>query len=238
LPQEFLTSVIGTNSLACLFKYFSKHEYAENFISKGEVYFNSLSYFLSCEEVSKRDPYEDVNVYKPVNGLQVTKVSSHEKFVDPRTLISRLNNPHRIFVFCTSAVLNEQLWKKFNSVSCVEITNREKFKERIAEAIVKPILRLKNKTLLAGEVEYFNSQDEPGTRHACPDQIVMSKIDEFSHEKEYRFAFAIDKEAFDVDNVSYSLAYDVESPTYTIDYKVIRLGNLSDICRITSVKED
>lgn len=66
----------------------------------------------------------------------------------------------------------------------------------------------------------------------------MSKTDEFSHEKEYRFAFAVDKDAFDVDNVSYSLAYDVESPTYTIDYKVIRLGNLSDICRITSVKED
>ena len=97
--------VIGTNSLACLFKYFSKHEYAENFISKGEVYFNSLSYFLSCEEVSKRDLYEDVNVYKPVNGLQVTNVNSHEKFVDPRTLISRLNKPIE-FCICTSTVLN------------------------------------------------------------------------------------------------------------------------------------
>jgi hypothetical protein len=233
--------------LACLFKYFSKHEYAENFISKGEVYFNSLSYFLSCEEVSKRDPYEDVNVYKPVNGLQVTNVSSHEKFVDPRTLISRLNNPHRIFVFCTSAVLNEQLWKKFNSVSCVEITNTEKFRERIAKAIVKPILRLKNKTLLAGEVEYFDSQQEPGTRHACPDQIVMSKVDRYSDEKkierysdekEYRFAFAIDKDAFAVNNVSYSLAYDVGSPNYSLDKRIIVLGNLSDICRIVSIRED
>lgn len=229
---------MGIISLACLFKYFSKHEYAENFISKGEAYFNSLSYFLSCEEVGKRDLYEDANIYKPINGLQITNVSSNVKSVDLRSLISKLKSPHRVFVFCTSTVLNEQLWKKFNSVSCVEITNREKFKQRIAKAIVKPILRLKNKTLLAGEVEYFNSQDEPGTRHACPDQIVMSKIDEFSHEKEYRFAFAIDKEAFDVDNVSYSLAYDVESPTYTIDYKVIRLGNLSDICRLTSVRED
>ena len=221
--------------MAYIFKYFSKHEYAENFISKGEVYFNSLSYFLSCEEVSKRDPYEDANIYKPANGLQITNINSHEKSIDPRSLISKLKGPHRIFVFCTSMLLNEHLWKKFNSVSCVEITDLEKFRDRIAKAIVRPILRLKNRTLLAGEVEYVDSQQEPGTRHACPDQIVMSKFNGYSDEKEYRFAFAIDKYAFDVDNVSYSLAYDVGGPTSPIGHKVIRLSDLSDICRIVSI---
>lgn len=101
--------------------------------------------------------------------------------------------------------------------------------------------------LLAGEVEYFDSQHEPGTRHACPDQIVMSKVDRYSDEKkterysdekEYRFAFAIDKDAFAVNNVSYSLAHDLGSPNYALDKRVLILGNLSDICRTVSVKGD
>ena len=56
----------------------------------------------------------------------------------------------------------------------------------------------------------------------------------FSVEKEYRFAFAKDINAFEVNNVDYSMASEVPPFIGQHPHQILRLGDLTDICRVTS----
>ncbi len=214
------------------FKYFSQESYLDGFLKNGEVFFNTLSYFLSCKDPARRDETEDSNIYKPADGLQITLTERQQQLVDHRGLISKVKNAHRIFVFCTSLELSEELSKKFCSVGCVEIFDIEEFKIRLKKRIKSPAHNIKNKELLSGKVDYYNLAQESDTRHACPDQIIMSKIEHFSDEKEYRIAFAKDANAFAVNNIDYYLANSpIPSSKEGIPKKLI-LGNLTDIARV------
>jgi hypothetical protein len=88
--------------------------------------------------------------------------------------------------------------------------------------------------LLQGDVDYYKEENEPGVRHACPDKIIMSKVHRFSDEREYRYAFALDKNAFQVNNVDYSLSNDVTISNTVGRPRILKLGNLLDICKIIS----
>lgn len=215
-----------------VFKYFGQKQHLESFVSKGEVMFNTLSYFLSCEDEARRDYLEDSNIYRPSNGLQITLTKTQQKLTDPRALISKVKNPHRVFVFCTSTENSDYLYQKFSAEGCVEILNLDQFKKRMLHVIKKPIHNIKNQTLLANAVSYYDHQQEVGTRHACPDQIIMSKLMNFSEEKEFRFAFAKDKNAFDVNNVDYSLSSGIVPSNLVGNGKKLILGDLTDIVRV------
>lgn len=220
-----------------IYKYFHNLDFQKIFLERGEVYFNSLSYFLSCEDKNRRDAVEDSSLYRPAEGLEITKAFS-QTFLDPRTLISKVKRPERVFVFCTSTELNDNLYKKFHANACIEISNLEEFNRRLIVALHKKMKlgTVKNGTLLSGAVDYYHHEDEPGIRHACPDQIIMSKIADpfFTIEKEYRFAFAKDKNSFDVNNVDYFLTSQIPPFTGQHTHQIFTLGNLSDICRIVS----
>lgn len=214
------------------FKYFSQKPHLDGFLKNGEVFFNTLSYFLSCEDPTRRDEIEDSNIYKPADGLQITLTDSQQQLVDHRGLISKVKNAHRVFVFCTSLELSEELSQKFCSVGCVEIFDIEEFNRRLKKRIKNPAHNIKNQELLSGKVDYYNLAQESGTRHACPDQIIMSKIERFSDEKEYRIAFAKDANAFAVNNVDYYLANSPIPSSKAGTPKKLILGDLTDIARV------
>ena len=214
-----------------IFKYFSQEKYLDTFLEKGEVFFNTLSYFLSCEDSERRDVTEDANVYMPSNGLEITISATNQKLRDHRGLISRLKRPDRVFVFCTSLDLSEILFKKFGAAGCVEISDVQEFSNRISRYLRKSAHNIKNREILSAKVEYYGFDEEPGTRHACPDQIIMSKNNRFSDEKEYRIAFAKDADAFAVDNVNYTLTDALEANAAKGRPKKLILGNLSDIAK-------
>lgn len=214
------------------FKYFGQKSHLDAFLKNGEVFFNTLSYFLSCEDPTRRDETEDSNIYMPLDGLQITLTKSHQQLVDHRGLFSKIKNGHRVFVFCSSLELNEKLFQKFCSFGCVEIVDLKQFSNRIKKAIRNPVHQIKNRELLSGKVEYYDLTQQSGVMHACPDKIIMSKINQFSDEKEYRIAFAKDANAFAVNNVDYYLA---NSPIISAKVgtpKKLILGNLMDIARI------
>lgn len=194
--------------------------------------FNTLSYFLLCEDEARRDYLEDSNIYRPSDGLQITLTKTQQKLIDPRALISKVKNPHRVFVFCTSTENSDYLYQKFSAKGCVEILDLNEFKKRISRVMKKPIHNIKSTTLLAGNVSYYNHEQESGTRHACPDQIIMSKLISFSQEREFRFAFAKDRNAFDVNNVEYSLSSGIVLSNLVGNGKKLTLGNLTDIVRV------
>ena len=217
------------------YKYFGNPEFQNDFLNQGRIYFNSLSYFLTCEDKQRQDRTEHTNLYKPSDGLKVTTVNPQQTLIDERALISTVRRPDRIFVFCTSTEYSKALIERFNASGCVEILDLTEFRKRLQTALDKKIRLgiVKNKTLLSGNIDYYDSESEPGARHACPDKIIMSKpIQPFSIEKEYRFAFAKDKNAFDVNEINYYLAH--QAPPYVGQnaHQTLEVGKLTDICRV------
>lgn len=218
-----------------VFKYFKNEDHLKSFVNRGEVMFNTLASFLICEDESRRDYLEDSNIYRPSDGLQIMLTRTQQKLTDSRALISKVKNPNRVFIFCTSTENNAYLYRKFSAVGCVEIFNVDAFKERVLRVMKKPIHNIKNQTLLADLVSYYDHEQDSGTRHACPDQIIMSKHKFFSEEREFRFAFAKDKDSFDVNNVDYSLSNQIVLPNLVGNGKKLILGNLSGIVRVTKL---
>jgi hypothetical protein len=212
-----------------LYKYFDCEAHMRAFIN-GEVYFNSLSYFISTEDESRRDKGENLNVYEPDGGLKITKTTGG-KIILPASLISRVSNPQNYYIFCVSKVRNRKLYKDFNAAEIVKIHNLVEFRKRMKRAIVRLRQKciIKNDTLLDGPVEYYSVEGLPGTRYACPDEIIMAKLNLFEYQKEYRFAFAKRKNAFVVDNVDYGIENKKLYREYPISNQVLNLGDLSDI---------
>lgn len=215
-----------------IFKYFSQKPHLDTFLKNGEVFFNTLSYFLSCEDQARRDVTEDANIYMPASGLDITMTATNQKLKDYRGLISRVKRPDRVFVFCASIELSENLFHKFGAVGCVEIFDVQEFSSRITRHLRKSAHNIKNREILSGKIEYYGFEEEPEARYACPDQIIMSKSSRFSDEKEYRVAFAKDVDAFAVNNVNHTLTDTLEINAATGVPKKLILGDLSDIAKV------
>src|SRR5690606_811202 len=105
-----------------LYRYFSDKEHLRKFMERGEVYINSLSYYLTCESESRRDPSEDANIYAPESGLVITNQTTGMTFTVPAQLISKVGGADRIFVFCASTQLSDHLYRKFAAAGCVRIS--------------------------------------------------------------------------------------------------------------------
>lgn len=217
-----------------LYKYFQNADFQQEFLEEGVVYFNSLSYFLSCEDISRRDDKEDLSLYRPHAGLEIN-TDFGVSFRDPRFFVSRIKKPDSVFVFCTSKACNPDLFKKFNAAGCISILDVNEFEKRLKKALLKKARLgiIKNTTLISGPVSYYNQEDESGTRYACPDQIIMSKLAHpcFMAEEEYRFCFAKDEDAFDVDNLDYMVASGLLAFKGRNGFQKLRLGDLRDICK-------
>lgn len=221
-----------------VYKYFGNKNHLCAFVENGEVYLNSLSYFISCEDASRRDESEDTYVYRPQAGLQINNLTTGQSFILPVQLNSKIQGADDIYLFCTSTELSESLFKKFGAYGCVEIFDVEAFKNRL-NLKIKEFLQQENygsDQLLDGPVVYYDASNEPETRHACPDQIVMAKPERFGEEREYRFAFSKIANTFQVNQVDYTLSSKMPISTTKHGSVLLQLGSLSDICRTVSFK--
>lgn len=220
--------------MTSIYKYFGNKNWGNSFIENGEIYFNSLSYFISCEDQSRRDDDEDAHILRREEGLQINVLTTGKTFTYNGQLCSKIRKADRIYVFCASAEFNENLYQKFNSQVCVEIYDLEEFKRRLQFKITEAHKQglLGSDQLLSGPVDYYSYGDGPGAAHACPDQIVMGKSDKYKEENEYRFAFSLDKGAFAVNNVDYTLSRNSVPTSGNPSHRVLRLGSLIDICKM------
>jgi hypothetical protein len=228
-----------------IYRYFSQLAHYDDFINHGKVYFNSLSHFISTLDPARADKTEVSIHHKPNKNLGINVINTGQSFPDQRFFVPRISKPDRMFVFCASRKLDDALFRKFNAQKCVEFSDLEEFKKRLARQITKLFNQaiIRNRTLISGIVEYYDHPDELKTKHACPDLILLSKplrIGEsnFAEEEEYRFAFAKDKNAFEVhdglrvQNIIYTLESVPQPPTTNPTSIALTLGNLSDICKV------
>jgi hypothetical protein len=91
----------------------------------------------------------------------------------------------KIFILCASNSMKDELRVRFEAECCVEILKVAALCARIEAKLPA------GSTFLAKAVSYNSATDEIGIRWAFPDKITFEKIDSYSWQDEYRFAFSL-----------------------------------------------
>ena len=206
--------------------------YAECFVSKGEVLFRSLSYFLACEHDERGDNAEGIHIYEPEAGLEITKQTGERLRIEG-SFRSGVKEPDKLFIYSTSTLLSADLARKFQADACVEIANIGTFVARLRTALRRKH-RAKLETLIHEKVTYYRTKNPPKEVWALPDRIVMHKAHRFASQCEYRFAFSTKADAYDVENVNVALVRGQQARLKLDSYPtmLLKLGPMSDCCRM------
>lgn len=215
-----------------LFRYISV-EHAEALVYRGEVLFRSLAYYRDYEADGVRgDEFEGTRLHLPLDGLKLTKVASGEVASVPYAFESTANEDD-IFVYCLSTELSSGLAEKYNTKTCVEISDPVKFLSLVRNALVRRP-SVKNKYLEYGPVKYYAPHDPPIVDWALPEKIALAKPSTFSWQGEYRIAFAVNG-AFNVENVQVQLVPLGERQrlrSASHPKCLLKLGSMSKLCKI------
>jgi hypothetical protein len=186
------------------FKYFSKLEYAEQFLD-GEVFCQTAAFFRDYEDAQAQqiigDEYEGTRLYRPADGLPVNNLT-HDRSATTPIGMECATKAHEIFIFCLSLSLNDMLKTEFKAVACAEIFNPRAFIKRWLDAL--PEVAKKDGKHVASRVAYYGPGDVPGTVWALPDLIITTKLKRFEYQEEYRLAYTT-TEAFGFENCNYQL---------------------------------
>lgn len=229
MPAPFNSWAFGMTSL---YKYLPA-KYVGGFVREGTVLFRSLSYFRDYEDAQVRgDEFEGTRLHRPQSGLEVTLVETQKKIVLPHSFESTTNEDD-IFVFCFSTLLSAELATQFNADACIEITNLGAFVAGVRSALLRRP-SIKSKTLVHGHVRYYSPEEPPIVDWALPEKIVMSKLNTYIEQQEYRFAFAVN-DAFRVENTSLRLVSPGELRAQRATAhpeRLFKLGNLSKLCKV------
>ena len=191
-----------------LYKYFSNHKYAEDFLD-GVVFFRSLAYFRDYEDNNVRnDKNEGASVYAPEGGLQINNLTQNNSGVAKGWSFVSTARQKDIFVFCLSQSFNEDLCSKFQAVVCVEIQDIGAFCARV-EAALPANAKFPNpegRARIGHRVTYYKATEAGNSRWALPEKIVTSKVDDYAWQNEFRLAFSVTN-AFDFENVDTRLVH-------------------------------
>jgi len=209
-----------------LYKYIDAR-YLESLLNGG-VRFLTLAYYRGHEaKGSIGDAEEAARVFHPLEGLEVTKVATGQRFRLQATFRSSAR-AEDVYVFCVSRALDAALATEFECDACVEILDGEEFGSRLKTAVE----RLPGeRRFIQGPVAYYALPDAPVIDWALPEVMVFSKLAEYSRQAEYRFAFGR-SDIFELSGTTQELVFGEpmrKSATCTRPPEVIQVGNLRDV---------
>jgi hypothetical protein len=221
------------------YKYLPRR-YATAMIDRGELMFSTLAWFQNYEDNQRGDRFEGTRKYFPVGGLDVTRTERDGRphppvsFKSPtESLQSRATGHNHIFIYSTSV----QSGLAFDGAdACVEIYDPAKFVTRLRSAL-QTHSSAKAETLIHDEVKYYAFETPPDNVWALPHLLVMHKHDGFLDQSEYRFAFGIRRNVFNLEHVDCFIVRDGETfPIVKLEpahhRKTIKIGSLADCCRL------
>lgn len=215
-----------------LFKYFSDHAYAKQFLN-GRVYHQTLGFYRDYEDATAKqvigDEFESTRIYRSENGLLINNLTQGKSSKLPKGFgFESSTRAGEIYVFCLSLSMKDELVREFQSKICIEIVKPTIFINRWRAALPKATKHFSKK------VDYYKPEDVPGNVWPQPHLIATTKLDCFSYQEEYRLGFSV-TEALDFEQVELQLIERKKRPSPKYDEHhqwTIELGNLSDICKL------
>ena len=152
----------------------------------GDVRFKSLSYYHQIEDGAVRGDRNEGSIYtQPNTGLVMHNHTQGYTRVIPGGVLRSSVRSDEIFVLCGSNSMKDELRIRFEAECCVEILKVINLRERIKAKLPA------GSTFMAKALSYYSKNDEIGIRWAFPEKITFEKIDCYSWQDEYRFAFSI-----------------------------------------------
>ena len=216
------------------FKYFSKLEYAEQFLDGG-VFCQTAAFFRDYEDALAQqiigDEYEGTRLYRPANGLEINNLTRNQT-VTLNMGMECAAKAHEIYIFCMSNSFTDNLKNEFKAVACVKLLDPRMFINRWLDAL--PEEAKKEGKHVARRVAYYQPEDVPGNVWALPDLIITTKLKRFEYQNEYRLAYTT-TDAFGFENCNYQLVDRKARPAPKPEehsHQTLQLGNLRDICQL------
>jgi hypothetical protein len=200
----------------------------------GDVRFKSLSYYHQIEDGAVRGDRNEGSIYtQPDTGLVMHCQTQGYTRVIPAGAFRANAKNDEIFVLCASNSMKDELRIRFEAECCVEILRVFNLRARIQAKLPA------GSTFMAKAVSYYSKNDEIGIRWAFPDKITFEKMNCYSWQDEYRFAFSI-TDALDFGKTSQQIQIpapgrtELPRPSTIAEPREYNLTtrSLRDICRI------
>ncbi len=170
-----------------LFKYLPSH-FLERVLRRGDLLFRNLSYFRRIEEKGRGDLLEGLHMDYPDNPIKIETTDGRVKWEGRAAFLNRVKTD-KLYVFCLSRELNPALYYEFGADACIEITDAPEFLRR-CERVIATQVRFAESGLLHGPVLYY-APNQPLDADVTDVRIIpFCKHKSYSHQAEYRLAFA------------------------------------------------
>ncbi len=215
-----------------LYKYLPS-KYHESFIVEGKFLFRSLSYFQDYEDdLARGDKYDGILKHSKNDGLEINNLTTCESFNGHFTFESKVD-AENIFVFCASTKLCPELAAEFKSNLCVEFKSPAQIISKLRSAVSRR-KQIKPNKLFHDKVKYYSEEEAPGIKWAFPDKITMRKLDVFSRQEEYRFAFSFNN-ALEFEKTTQDLRIGNKEKVQRFNFypeHILKIGNIKKWCKI------
>ena len=218
-----------------LYKYLPS-QYAEGFVTKGDLLFRNLSYFRQYEDNRRGDPLEGFHRDNPDNDVTLSDPKTGKVLAKGDFSFLNSTNTDLINVFCLSKEHEEKLYTEFNSNCCIEILDAEEFIRR-SRIAVKRLVSAHESGLLHGEVIYYHDNAPAGFDIKKPKKLAFAKGVHYQHQNEYRLVFGARKAFNLTQQIVVNASYDFigEAKKGNPKDKHIFVGDLRDITNVHNI---
>lgn len=218
-----------------LYKYLPS-QHAEAFL-RGEILFRNLSYFKKSECKGRGDAMEGIHRDRPEGGVTIENLSTGGLVYGDFTLLNEIDSD-LVFVFCTSRIFDQALFREFKEADCcIEINKPDEFAKRIQRKVMSLVSTNKSIGLLRGPALYYDPGKKPEFDIKSPDNIAFAKDEFYEYQEEFRFAYGKGKQSFRIDQskkIVISKLYDFqeEAKSGKEAEKRLMIGSIKDIARV------
>lgn len=209
-------------------------KFVSGFVDKGLILFRNLTYFRQYEDIRRGDPLEGFHRDNPENDVTLSCPKTGRILAKGDFSFLNSTNTDLIFVFCMSRILKDELYKEFETNTCIEITEPLEFTKRVHFSIKKLLSPHKN-GLLTGDVNYYRDNAPVGFDVKDPKNLAFAKGNHYEPQKEFRLVFGTTKRAFDLkQQIVVNRSYDFlkEAKNGQPKEKLVKIGCLRDITKV------
>ena len=171
---------------------FGSRKHMRKLYEKGEIKIRQASWYNDPSlNPAMRDDETSIKRRMSSEGASIwIKGPGTDEFQEIKGLTGDMVRTHRTadyYVYCMGMSQDHELFGDFEATSCVVISDPSAFAERLADAVKH---QLPGWRFRSGCVKYIESYPASPRDFMMPDiDLCFTKVDSYSHQKEYRFAW-------------------------------------------------